>query len=613
MGRIYASNIFGTLTKIKEKEEKQGFSLNQQISINGFSFLTYFKKKVHFQNSYVEKNNFCLSAGTLIYKGKKEIEALKDILIDFDGDIDKIRKKILGNYVVMLKQRSKVYVFVDKYNIYNVFYRLDNMNFTLSSDIMDVILSQDNCNISENNLLLESFQCSPYGKDTFIRGISKLLGRQYIEINTDKGAISIKDIPYDRVRNNYNSIEDAAKVIADRINANYSILGKVFGNDIGINMTGGLDSRTVLAGCVSAGIRPQLIHAQSNSLAVTGTEIGDLQSVESIALSLGIKVNLLNWNCDYPNNFSKWNDLFQKYGFDYKFYGGNPNFFNSYEYLENCPSLLETGLFGECMRIREQYSEKTEPFASAEDFINEYQISGTNSRYLGNSDVYSKSQELKIYMIMRFKQELKAFGFNPEGKITMDRFEEIRYIHHRSTDAVLINFLNQLTGCMSVLGCEQVCEYIYDTKKEYRNYGALQLRIIENLSPALVHIPFFSHCRKCTVNKKKYMLIRKKEFNEKIGEILRHFGLKDSLFYIMLRKMKYVLFKSNSQVQHDSLYAAEIKNILPKVIESITQDQCKIGKIIDTDSIPEDDSLIHIIYYAMNIRGLRLLKEGKSF
>lgn len=61
----------------------------------------------------------------------------------------------------------------------------------------------------------------------------------------------------------------------------------------------------------------------------------------------------------------------------------------------------------------------------------------------------------------------------------MDQFEEIRYVHHRSTDAVLINFLNQLTGCISVLSTEQVCEYLYDSTREFRAYGTLQLKIIE--------------------------------------------------------------------------------------------------------------------------------------
>lgn len=41
---------------------------------------------------------------------------------------------------------------------------------------------------------------------------------------------------------------------------------------------------------------------------------------------IGLSVLLMDWKCTYPDNFNLWDDLFAKYGFDYKFYGGNPNF-----------------------------------------------------------------------------------------------------------------------------------------------------------------------------------------------------------------------------------------------------------------------------------------------
>lgn len=52
-------------------------------------------------------------------------------------------------------------------------------------------------------------------------------------------------------------------------------------------MTGGLDSRVVLGGCLAAGIKPTLLHAQGNSPAVTGTEVGDLRCVESMSKKWG--------------------------------------------------------------------------------------------------------------------------------------------------------------------------------------------------------------------------------------------------------------------------------------------------------------------------------------
>lgn len=76
-------------------------------------------------------------------------------------------------------------------------------------------------------------------------------------------------------------------------------------------MTGGLDSRVVLGGCLMAGIKPTLLHAQGNSPAVTGTEVGDLKCVESMSKKIGLSVLLMDWKCTYPDNFNLWDDLLQ--------------------------------------------------------------------------------------------------------------------------------------------------------------------------------------------------------------------------------------------------------------------------------------------------------------
>lgn len=75
--------------------------------------------------------------------------------------------------------------------------------------------------------------------------------------------------------------------MASKIQDGYRQLAEGFGQDVGINMTGGLDSRVVLGGCLAAGIKPTLLHAQGNSPAVTGTEVGDLRCVESMSKKWG--------------------------------------------------------------------------------------------------------------------------------------------------------------------------------------------------------------------------------------------------------------------------------------------------------------------------------------
>lgn len=52
--------------------------------------------------------------------------------------------------------------------------------------MIDVLLGVSDFDESEYDLMLESFQCSPYGEDTFVKDVKKLLGRQVISIDTRK-------------------------------------------------------------------------------------------------------------------------------------------------------------------------------------------------------------------------------------------------------------------------------------------------------------------------------------------------------------------------------------------------------------------------------------------
>ena len=593
------------------RTQEQGFNLNKKIGGTEFNVINFYKKIRKIENAFLCGDDFCFSSGTLVYKDKIGEEALSDIFYDFDNDVEKIRKEILGNYCLIICKNNKINIFVDKYDVYKIFYQVKDGVLFLSSDISDVMYRFKNTDISEFNLMLDAFQCAPVGSDTFMKEIKRLLGRQIIEIDIAINNINIKEILYKRKRNEYNNVDAAAETMAKSISDAYKTIEKAYGDDVGINMTGGLDSRVVLGGCLSAGIKPKLLHAQGNSRLITGTEKGDYNCVHKMANTLGLKVFDMCWDCNYPENVTEWNALFDKYSFNNKFYGGNPNFYKAYEELgEDLPLLLETGLFGEIMRIRTQYNLRTKPFDNFHDFMIEYQNgSGNHSGFIINSEFYNNSRSCLEYFEERYKSELKKFSFNPEASISMDDFEEVRYIHARAANAVLINFLNQYTGCISVLSTEQVCEVLCDSKQAYRAFATLQLKIIGKLYQELLIIPFFSHCSDCTYDKKKNKLVTKLSLNEKVGAKLRKIGLKNSILYNGLRTLKYKFLKSDWKIKRTLERKEETDRILPVIINSINKDQQDLGRFVNTNYTPKDDSIVHLMYYAIILRGINTIRE----
>lgn len=100
--------------------------------------------------------------------------------------------------------------------MYKVFYQIVNGRITLSSDLIDVLLGISDFDESEYDLMLESFQCSPYGENTFVKDVKKLLGRQIILIDTGKNNIEVRNIGYEREHKQHNDIDAAAKFMASK-------------------------------------------------------------------------------------------------------------------------------------------------------------------------------------------------------------------------------------------------------------------------------------------------------------------------------------------------------------------------------------------------------------
>lgn len=60
---------------------------------------TYQKLRLPTKNRYQSGNDFAIGVGTFIYNGKKDADALKDILQNWNDDIG-IRRSIIGSYCI---------------------------------------------------------------------------------------------------------------------------------------------------------------------------------------------------------------------------------------------------------------------------------------------------------------------------------------------------------------------------------------------------------------------------------------------------------------------------------------------------------------------------------
>lgn len=76
-----------------------------------------------------------------------------------------------------------------------------------------------------------------------------------------------------------------------------------------------------------------------------------------------------------------------------------------------------------------------------------------------------------------------------------------------------------------------------------------------------------------------------------------------------MRELKYKLLKSDWKIQRTIERSKETDSILPSLISSIDKNQRDLGKFVNTRNIPEDDSIVHLMYYALNLHGINTIRK----
>ena len=101
-----------------------GFSVSSSGKGEFGQYSTYQKLRLPTKNRYQSGNDFAIGVGTFIYNGKKDADALKDILQNWNDDIG-IRRSIIGSYCIGIYKSGVFSLFVDESATYKLYFYLD--------------------------------------------------------------------------------------------------------------------------------------------------------------------------------------------------------------------------------------------------------------------------------------------------------------------------------------------------------------------------------------------------------------------------------------------------------------------------------------------------------
>lgn len=282
--------------------------------------LYLFSKRFYSAKNFLAYQNgdFIAATGSLFYKGESGLSGLNSLYYDYQSGI-KIENHCRGHYCVILKVGEETFIFRDFFGLYPVYHSTD-FSIISSSFLANAMLIPA-VSISKIELfeyLLNGFW---YSNQTLFTEIKLLEEGGMLNINTKaRRGFNPEHVSVSKL-----SCDNLISAISSNLISHFSTLINAFGK-VRFGLSGGYDSRLMLASLLHIGIIPELY--------VNGTPGStDIKCAKDIAEGLGISIKEIHFYEEYETASERTEEFFMNrfYHFDGL---GTSGIFDNYSDLE---------------------------------------------------------------------------------------------------------------------------------------------------------------------------------------------------------------------------------------------------------------------------------------
>lgn len=427
-------------------------------------------------------------AGTLIVDGELGKGALPLLYRRFVEDgLEAARAGAIGHYAVALRRGDSVFAFTDEEATLRLYYASPAPGEHVLSNSLHVVASAlGGPEIDPIGFIAATFHNEAVGEDTFYQGVKRIFGSQLIEIDVPSGGMRVHDVPQrmdELAAEDLVDIARAVTVYADRVRGVFAQI--VAQPSVGLNTTGGLDTRTVLAGLVAEGGKPLLMYGVGNS-ELTNTKTADLHAARQISAALSLPLYEMDWSGRQPHSDEALSSLFRKYGFLYTAYSASENFLAEMEGGISPYPALQLGGYSPALTNKK-------PWEDAHDkFDLEYLVKDVSSyaKYL----TPKARADYKAYLMQAVRQavgERSSIEFPWDGA-TVEQFVRARLHLHLPMASSNPNFFNEFAFYLSPFFIKRLNDPLVTVPPDFRRDDRFQVRLIHELAPDVLKVPVFS-------------------------------------------------------------------------------------------------------------------------
>lgn len=232
--------------------DRQGFRDAQCFDAGQCVVYSYRKLSVDNENAhYVGADLFCLSVGTFFYRSQTGRVALEWFLREFDPQ-NVPWDDVCGQFCLIVAKAGAIHVLTDRIGLYKV-YRSSDASL-IASSFLAMVAVTSKLTIDAQSVYEYVLVGASFGNRTVFDQI-ELVDPDRVLLIRDDGVAATELAPVARdVR--LDRIEDLLEINLHNLRRYFAMLASAFGNRISTGLSGGYDSRLMLALLRSVGVAP---------------------------------------------------------------------------------------------------------------------------------------------------------------------------------------------------------------------------------------------------------------------------------------------------------------------------------------------------------------------
>jgi hypothetical protein len=492
MARFYLTSSKRAHEKAAQLNTDAGLETDGENNKDNIYFSTY-KKRAIDSNTYreLESPDFVAVSGTLVMDGKLGEEALPLVYEEFrNSGARGVRANAFGHYTVILRHEDEIVVFCDPNSVYELYYT-EKDSWFISNSLYLCGATLDTRTINRHALYQRAIEYCEISDKTLFDDVRRVPGGEIIRIDTTTQQLTTEalSLPEKTWEYKERGLEHVLTEYTQRTENVFSQIASA-ADGIGIQATGGLDSRTVLAGLLQQDVDPLITYAVGNS-GLTNTRAQDLEAVKQYANRYDLNFHQMDWTCEYPIENDTWDELFRKYGFRYHTYGATPTFFAEFENgFPGDPEMMLSGYgFGTFSNVYFWEDDSIVPI-SFQDMVAD--IFSLSSKY--ESTVFQCKEQYLQRLTEECARALELMGEHEatEKPLDLDRLTRVVQLLNGRPQSAYVNIANEFTYHLSPFATYELGRPMIDFPREYRQGEKMRIKQLKKHYPDLASIPLYT-------------------------------------------------------------------------------------------------------------------------